>query len=407
MNGHHRVVLWARSIGGGGVVEIFRLNEWPVCIAGKQWEAFIEGTVDSDPMKDIESGMGRAFRFCTFDREIGKEKVLYHLRFKSGFAGTPEGVGDTLKVLGDTSGVWIAQPLFFPRKGEPLFTSAAALLEYAEQNGETLGEAAIEYEATLLGISREGVIKEMLDRYAIMRQSVEDGLRDESSHMTWLQPHASKIMKAAQGKLLPFGGYPAKAAARALAVMHICNSRGVVCAAPTGGSAGVLPGVVVTLEEEFGLTGSDIARVLFAAGAIGLIVAYRATFAAEEAGCQVEIGVAGAMAAAAAMESAGGPPRDALDAASISLQNTMGMICDPVGGGCEIPCHTRNAAAAAGAFATADLVRGGYPNPIPLDEAIDASFTVGRALPPEFRCTARGGIAVVPSARRLVRESGA
>ena len=332
-------------------------------------------------------------------------KALYHLRLKSGDTVTPDEMGDGLKGLDGVNRPWIAEPLFFPQKGNPLFKSATTLLEYAEQNGETLGEAGIEYEAKLLGLTRNDVITQMTERYLIMRHSVDEGMRDESSRMAWLRPHASRIMEAAQGQLLPFGGYAAKAAARALAVMHICNSRGVVCAAPTGGSAGVLPGVVLTLKEDFGISRDAIARALFAAGAIGLIIACRATFAAEEAGCQVEIGAAGAMAAAAAMESAGGTAREALDAASISLQNTMGMICDPVGGGCEIPCHTRNAAAAAGAFTTADLVRGGYPNPIPLDEAIDASAAVGRSLPSEFRCTARGGIAVVPSALRLVREN--
>jgi L-serine dehydratase len=115
----------------------------------------------------------------------------------------------------------------------------------------------------------------------------------------------------------------------------------------------------------------------------------------------VEIGVAGAMAAAAVVDACGGSAREAADAAAVALQNTMGSVCDPVGGGCEIPCHTRNAAAAAGAFVMADLVLGGYGNPIGLDETIDASYQVGRALPKELRCTALGGIAATPSARAL------
>jgi L-serine dehydratase len=142
---------------------------------------------------------------------------------------------------------------------------------------------------------------------------------------------------------------------------------------------------------------------LFAASAVGLIVARRATFAAEIAGCQVEIGVAGAMAAATVVEAVGGTPRQAVNAAAISLQNTMGSPCDPVAGACEIPCHTRNALAASGAFTCADLILGGYANPIPLDESIDASYEVGRALPSELRCTAKGGCAVTPSALAMDR----
>jgi L-serine dehydratase len=117
----------------------------------------------------------------------------------------------------------------------------------------------------------------------------------------------------------------------------------------------------------------------------------------------VEIGVAGAMAAAAVVEGVGGTARQAADAAAISLQNTMGSPCDPVAGACEIPCHTRNAVAASSAFTCADLILGGYTNPIPLDEAIDASYEVGKALPGELRCTARGGCATTPSALGMTR----
>ncbi len=205
-------------------------------------------------------------------------------------------------------------------------------------------------------------------------------------------------------KTLAGGGLHARAAARAMAALHVSNSGGVVCAAPTGGSAGVLPGVMVTLAEEKGLTGEKAALALLAASAVGLLVARRATFAAEVAGCQVEIGVAGAMAAAAVVEASGGSAAQAADAAAVALQNTMGSVCDLVQGLCEIPCHTRNAVAASSAFVCADLVLGGYRNPISLDDTIDASYAAGCMLPAELRCTARGGLAVTPSALRLGRK---
>jgi L-serine dehydratase len=179
---------------------------------------------------------------------------------------------------------------------------------------------------------------------------------------------------------------------------------GVVCAAPTGGSAGVLPGVLVSLLEDRGLHLDTAVRALFAASAVGLIVAHRATFAAEVAGCQVEIGAAGAMAAAAVVDAAGGTARQASDAAAIAFQNTMGSVCDLVQGMVEIPCHTRNAAGASSAFVCADLVMGGYHNPIGLDETIDAVYAVGRMMPAELRCTARGGLAVTPSALALISK---
>jgi L-serine dehydratase len=166
----------------------------------------------------------------------------------------------------------------------------------------------------------------------------------------------------------------------------------------------VIPGVVVSLVEDRKLSRDQTVLTLFAAAAIGLIVAKRATFAAEVAGCQVEIGVAGAMAAAAVVEAMGGTADQSTQAAAVALQNTMGSTCDPVAGTCEIPCHTRNAVAASSAFTCADLILGGYVNLIPLDETIDASYAVGKALPRELRCTAEGGLAVTPSALELKRS---
>jgi L-serine dehydratase len=219
--------------------------------------------------------------------------------------------------------------------------------------------------------------------------------------MKLLEPTAGRIFRAEARRSLPSGGYPTRAAARAMAVLHVSNSGGIVCAAPTGGSAGVLPGVLVTLAEEKRLGAERTALALLAAGAIGVIVARRATFAAEVAGCQVEIGAAGAMAAAAVVDAAGGGSAHAADAAAIAFQNTMGSVCDLVQGLCEIPCHTRNAVAASSAFVCADLVLGGYVNPVPLDETVDASFASGRMLPAELRCTAKGGLAMAPSALAL------
>ncbi len=222
--------------------------------------------------------------------------------------------------------------------------------------------------------------------------------------MQLLTPTAGAIFRAeAEGKLA-VGGLHARAAARALAVMHVNSGMGIVCAAPTGGSSGVLPAVLATLRDERSLNRDAAVLAALAAGAIGIVVDARATFAAEVAGCQVEIGAAGAMSAAAVVEAAGGSAAQAADAAAISFQNTMGSVCDLVQGIVEIPCHTRNAVAASSAFVCADLVMGGYVNPIPLDDTIDAVLAVGKMMPPELRVTSLGGLAVTPAALNLQRR---
>jgi len=107
------------------------------------------------------------------------------------------------------------------------------------------------------------------------------------------------------------------------------------------------------------------------------------------------------MAAAAEVDAYGGSVQQAADAAAIAFQNIMGSVCDLVQGKVEIPCHTRSALGAARAFLCAGLILGGYENPINLDETIDAVYPTGKMLPPELRCTARGGLAVCPSALKL------
>jgi len=294
-------------------------------------------------------------------------------------------------------------PLHHVGHGEALFSSGEEMISVAEQRGCSLGRLALAYESQLLGIPEEAVLEEMARRLEVMEESVRFGLDDDRSDMLLLKPTARSILESESAGRVAVGGIHARAAARAMAVMHACNSRAVVCAAPTGGSAGVIPGVLVSLTEETGLAHETAVLALLAAAAVGLIVARRATFAAETAGCQVEIGAAGAMAAAAVVEAGGGSARQAADAAAIALQNTMGSVCDPVHGTCEIPCHTRNAVAASSAFVCADIILGGYRNAVPLDETIDASYAVGKALPAELRCTAGGGLAVTPSARSIQR----
>jgi L-serine dehydratase len=296
-------------------------------------------------------------------------------------------------------------PLFFVRKGTPLFESAAEMVSLARRKRVSLGRLALAYEARLLGLKESEVLDEMGRRYRIMSESVRRGLSGRGLGMKLLEPSAGRIFRADAKRALPAGGFHTRAAARAMAALHVSNSGSVVCAAPTGGSAGVLPGVIVTLAEERGFDAEWTALTLLAAGAVGTIFARRATFAAEVAGCQVEIGAAGAMAAAAVIEAAGGSAAQAADAAAIALQNTMGSVCDLVKGMCEIPCHTRNAVAASSAFVCADLVLGGYRNPVPLDETIDASYASGRMLPAELRCTAQGGLAVTPSALAMKEHS--
>lgn len=401
------VRMLAKSVGGGGV-NICRLDGWEVDITGKAWDMLIQVDGRKLPSERLEmlirettAAPAGTLSLCDrMETEGARDDGAVLYQYSANAAVTAQ----TLRVLSQIRGVKqvrTAEPIVLPLVRRVLFSSAEEMVRLADTSGFSLGRIACRYEAELLGMNEREVIAEMLSRYEIMEQSVERGLEEGNVDMPLLQSSASSILARQREGRLPYGGLLTTAAIRAMACMHVCNSRGIVCAAPTGGSAGVVPAVVMTTVEEKGLNKEQAAMMLFAASAVGLVVANRATFAAEIAGCQVEIGVTGAMAAAAVVQAAGGSADMAMNAAAVSLQNTMGSVCDPVQGGCEIPCYTRNAAAAANVFLCADLVMGRYGNPIPLDETVDASFQVGKMLPRELRCTTLGGIAATPSARSI------
>jgi L-serine dehydratase len=388
----------ARSTGGGGI-RVTRFRDWPVDLSGKYYIYIME--CDQDTADRISSRISaqNAARIAE-ERQQQGDRVL--LQFSSE-TEWEQGMLEDVRHEAGSREVLRCAPVFHVTPGHPVFRSASDMVSLAESRGTSLGRLALEYESRLLGESRDWVVDEMKKRLGVMRRSVEQGLRNENIRMQLLPPSAGNVFQAEKQGRVAVGGMHTRAAARALAVMHVCNSRGEVCAAPTGGSAGVIPGVVVTLLEEQERPEEEAVLGLLAASAVGVVVAERATFAAETAGCQVEIGAAGAMAAALVIEMSGGTARQAADAAAISFQNTMGSVCDLVQGMCEIPCHTRNAVAAPGAFVCADLILGGYGNLIPLDETIDAVLSSGRMLPPELRVTSKGGLALAPTARSLPR----
>ena len=389
----------ARSIGGGDF-EIASLRGWPVLFNGCSHDLAVE--LDPGGLDEILEGIVQRRALLAAPAVQKRDGAALVVASRS------EGCGELLAWLRGLPQVhWAvaAAPVYFIQTGTMLFQSAGALVELAETRGLSLGGLAIQFETLLLGLEPGRAQAEMLRRYDVMEEAVRRGLDPGFQGMQLLQPSAGKVFQAEARGRLSLGGPHLRAAARAMAVMHVNGAMGVVCAAPTGGAAGTLPGTLVTLAEERGLDRAAIARAMFAAGAIGVIVAQRATFAAEVAGCQVEIGAAGAMAAAAVVEAMGGSAAQACHAAAIAFQNTMGSVCDPVQGMVEIPCHTRNAMAAANAFLCADLVLGGYANPVPLDETIDVVYDVGRMLPPELRCTARGGLALAPSAQAIQAKS--
>lgn len=385
----------ADSIGGGSLLFRF-VNGWPVELAGDAYHLLFEAESE------------KSFNLMMQVSEFGNPTVATdgeRTLFAVDLPVKPDALKlDALRKMAGVTGAACIEPVFFPLNGECLFRCGEDMIAYAEQNGLTLGAAALKYEAALLGMREETLNSEMDSRLRVMTEAVKLGLSKNSPPMSLLGNSAGRFMQAEKKGKLALGGVHARAAARALAAMEVNSGRGIVCAAPTGGSAGVIPAVMATMLDDLKIKRKEALRSLWAAGAIGMVLATRGTFAAEVCGCQVEIGAAGAMAAAAVTEMAGGTPRQAADAAAIAFHNSMGLVCDLVQATVEIPCHTRNACFAPQAFICADLALGGYRNAVNLDDTIDAVVATGRQMPPELRCTSLGGIAVTPSAINMKKR---
>ncbi|WP_422880283.1 L-serine ammonia-lyase, iron-sulfur-dependent, subunit alpha [Moorella sulfitireducens] len=279
----------------------------------------------------------------------------------------------------------------------------AGLLELAGKENLSLAGVVIRYQEELEGKPREEVRGIMAGRLRVMREAAQEGLTGDFRSPSGLVGGGGKFLEKWRraGRSLS-GTITARAIAIAMAVAEVNAAMGRVVAAPTAGSCGILPGVLFALEAEKGLAEDQLVDGLFAAAGIGIVAARQASLSGAALGCQAECGVATAMAAAAAVEMAGGKPEQAAAAAGVALQGLMGLVCDPVGGLVEIPCVMRNATGAAHALTAADIALAGVRCYIPFDEVIAAMVEVGRALPASLRETGTGGIAACPTARRLV-----
>ena len=233
----------------------------------------------------------------------------------------------------------------------------------------------------------------------IMRNSAFQPLKNPVRSMGGLiGGEAKKLHRhAAKGKAI-CGDVLLRAITYAVAVLEVNASMGLIVAAPTAGSAGVVPGLLLALQDCYKISDDRLVDALFNAGAVGYLAMRNATVAGAVGGCQAEIGVAAAMAASATVELMGGTPEQCLDAASTVLMNMLGLVCDPVGGLVEYPCQNRNASGAANALLAAEFSLSGISQLIPFDEMLDTMYAVGRRIPLELRETALGGCAVTPSA---------
>jgi len=285
------------------------------------------------------------------------------------------------------------------------FITCEEMLQYDEgcegHRALELWELAVCYECARGSLTPDQVFQRMGELVDIMQRSIQEGIEGTDYADRILEHQSGTYQSRMEEQRLLDGGILNPMILYVTAMMEVKSSMGLIVAAPTAGACGGLPGACIGAASAMGLSRDDMTRAMLAAGMIGVFIAAHATFAAELGGCQAECGAGSGMAAAALVTLAGGSTQQAVAAASMALQNILGMICDPVANRVEVPCLGKNVMAASNALACANMALAGYDPVIPLDEVVATMAQVGPSLPHELRCTALGGLSITPTSKEI------
>ncbi len=391
---------------GGGLIEIKKIEEFSLSICGDFYETllFYSRITCKEAEKIVEQIKKEIKGIAYIDLSKNNKQGIINLKTSSKL--TPS------KIL------WLQnlKNILYIRQLDPVmpvvsvkdccipYNTASKMLSYWEKKGGELWELAVLYESSWGRLSKVEVFSKMRKIVNILKSSIETGLKKTSYQDRILGPQAWLVEKAnRENKLIP-GGALNHIISFTMAMMEVKSSMGLIVAAPTAGSCGALPGAIFGTAQYMNLDDDKIIKAMLAAGIIGVFISEQATFSAEVCGCQAECGAASAMAAAALIQLIGGNVKQGIDAASIALQNMLGLICDPVASRVEVPCLGRNIIAATNAFSVANMVISGIDVVIPLDETIKAMYDVGIQLPSDLKCTARGGLSITKTAQTIDKK---
>lgn len=385
---------------GGGMIEFTAIYSFRVSMKGDFFESlFVIDECGVEKIKEFESELVNQFSDSILHIEIANENTLLNIKSRTSV------FQQILKIWPDQFKIkWSAEvepvlPILSSAIYQLPFTCYLEMIDYAGGQEGFLSQLALDYESARAGISNEAVFQKMKELVGITKSAIEEGLSGTAYEDRILGQQSHLIFEAEKkGKLIP--SEVNKVIAYTSAIMEVKSSMGVIIAAPTAGSCAVLGGAL------FGIFGLDadldkMTKAFLAAGLIGIFIAQGYTFAAEEGGCQVECGAASGMAAAAIVELMGGVSQQALDAASMAMQNLIGLICDPVANRVEVPCLGKNILGATNALTSANMSLSGFNEVIPLNEVIDTMKIVGNELPSSLCCTGHSGLSITNCSKIL------
>jgi L-serine dehydratase len=327
------------------------------------------------------------------------------LEFKSSFPFSPEFIDQlqNCQEIDDISIIHPIMPVISGRQTEMPFDSLKSLSEYAEMSHADLGELGLLFEMCLSGLNERELNQKMADIIQIIHQSIDTGLNGTYYADRILQQQSHLIEKAEkEGKLE--NSVINRIIAYVAALMESKSSMEVIVAVPTAGSCGTVGGLLRAVAENIGSDNIELVKAYFAAGIVGAFFAQGPGFSAEEHGCQVECGAASGMAAAAVVQLMGGTAEQALGAASMAIQNMIGLVCDPVADRVEVPCLGKNISAAVNAYSSAIMAISGFDAVIPLEQVIQTVTRVSKSMPSCVKCTGKGGLSITDTSLFLKRK---
>lgn len=283
-----------------------------------------------------------------------------------------------------------------------LFDSYQEWADHLVSTGQPLWQPVLDYEVQQKGRTEAQIWDGMARAYAVMCDAIETGLTQDMTSLSGMINNGAKKVRDAPVSVL--GPSFQQLLYRTLAAKEVNSCMGRIVAAPTAGASGIMPGILMHLQEQHQLETRKIHEAMLVAAGIALIIEKRASISGAVGGCQAETGTAAAMGAGAIVYCLGGSVAQVFDAVGITIMNMLGLICDPIAGLVEVPCVKRNASAAVIAFASAQIALAGDSSIVPVDEVVDVMGEVGQSMEARYKETALGGLATTPTGRAIANR---
>lgn len=380
---------------GGGIIEVIDIDGFEISLHGDYYETLIYIKSGAADLRNRIEASWTPDSLILHQSEKGQMLQVKAQCF------VPEALLEGLAEINFVKRIGPVLPVTSHSGIEVPFTSCNSLLDFDAGRNIPLWKHAATYESARSGLSEDRVLEMMVELVRILRRSIAQGLEGTSYEDRILGFQSGGFQQMMnEGKLLN-GGAMNRIILYVTALMEVKSSMGVIIAMPTAGACSALPGATIAMAEEMGLDELEMAKAILASGLIGVFITTAWTFAAEAGGCQAECGAASSMAAAALATLAGPTLAQSLAAASMALQNVIGLVCDPIANRVEAPCLGKNVLAASNALSCANMALAGFDPLIPLDEVIETAKRVGNQMPRELRCTALGGLSVTPTSKLI------